>query len=85
MRTNNNFNPNLDYSNIEPSVNIEDDLLFLFDFEEIELEYKKDKIDYKEMQDSSSIDVKVYNELFLDKEIDFLEVLELDLSYPLFI
>jgi len=85
MKSNVNYNPKYDHLMIEPEFRVEDDILTYFDFDQIEPEYEKDQIDFQEMQNSSPLEVKVFNELFLDKEIEYLEVLDLDISYPLYV
>lgn len=85
MRNKMNFNPKFDYLIPMPRIQVDDDILMSLEFEQIELEYRTEQIDYKEMQKQSSIEVRVFNELFLDKEIEFLDLLDLDISYPLYL
>ena len=85
MRSKVNYGPAFDYLNEESALKNNDDLLMFIDFAKIELEYKKDQIDFEEMQKSSSIDERVFSELFLDKEVEFVDVLDLDQSYPLYV
>lgn len=85
MRNKLNYNPKFDYLITEPSIRIDDDILMFLEFEKIEIEYRKEQIDHKEMLKSSVVEVRVFNELFLDREIEYLEVLELDISYPIYL
>ena len=85
MRNKINYDPAFDYLINESSLKNNDDLTMFLHLEKIELEFNKDQVDFKEMQNASSIDEKVFNELFLEKEIEFVDVLDLDLSYPLYV
>jgi len=86
MRCKNNYNPDLEYLVVLPEVTVDDDILMAIEiekFEEYKFEYKKIEMAHMEMQRLCDIEVKVFNELFLENEIDLLDVLDLDLAYPL--
>jgi hypothetical protein len=78
------FNPDSDYILLVPEVKKDEEGVEFLEFEDVKLEYKESNIDYNQMLKDTNVEVKVFNELFLDKEIEYLDVLDLDLSYPLY-
>ena len=67
-----------------PEIKPDDDGMMLIDFEDIELEFNEKLIDHNQMLNDSSVETRVFNELFLNKQAEFLNIWELDVSYPLF-
>lgn len=69
----------------EPEVMVDDDIIMSLEIEKFEdyiIEYKQIEWAHMEMQRLCDIEVKVFNELFLENNIDLLDILDLDLSYP---
>ena len=84
MRSNSNYDPKNDYMMMVPEIKPDDDGMMLIDFEDIELEFNEKLIDHNQMLNDSSVETRVFNELFLNKQAEFLNIWELDVSYPLF-
>jgi hypothetical protein len=84
MRSNSNYDPKNDYMMVVPEIKIDDDGMMLIDFDDIEVEYNEKLIDYNQMLNDTSIEGRVFDELFLNKQAEFLNIWELDVSYPLF-
>ena len=83
-----NYNPKFEYLIVQPEIVIDDDILMFIEFEKfekLEIEFNKIEMDHMEMQVMCDIEVKVFNELFLEKDIEFLDVLDLDISYPQYV
>lgn len=85
MRSNNNYDPKNDYMMMVPEIKFDDDGMMLIDFEDIEVEYNAKLIDHNQMLKDTTVEGRVFDELFLNRQPEFLNVWELDVSYPLFI
>ena len=84
MRNKNNYNPDLDYLTVETELTVDDDIIMSLQIEEFEdliIEYKQIEWAHMEMQRLCDIEVKVFNELFLENNLELLDVLDLDISY----
>jgi hypothetical protein len=82
-----NLNLSSKYSTLleEPEIRLDDEETMFIDFDDIKIDFNKDAFQYKDMLDELNVEVKVFNELYLDKATEFVNVFNLDISYPLFV
>jgi hypothetical protein len=82
-RTKLNLSPNYSYLLVEPEIKFDDDGYMFLEFEEVDFDFSEEDVDFIAMMDDLNVDTKVFNEMYLDNSVNFLELMEVDSSYPL--
>lgn len=78
-----NFSPNYSYLMVEPEIKFDDDGLMFIEFEEVDFDFSEEDVDFIAMMDDLNVEVNVFNEIYMDNSINFLDLLEIDSNYSL--